>query len=356
MTREVPPFIDPEIAERSRRWVGLSGPPHEIELFRRVVADPRDREARRAYAAELCRAGEPRGEYIALEEARMDAIGTLPSRRATSLYEAHAGEWFGEIRRFIDGPGGAHGGFVENVFTDVRRAALHGADLAARTPMRWLALEGARWPGDGDGLFDSSWTEHVEKLSWHVAFENDLIPLGNSRHLRNVTSLYLSNPQLSVAAARALASGALPALRELSLVGTRAEPGAFDPIATLPLTTLVINGSPGFTGVLEAIGRSPAMSSLRCLRIGDLNGGPSDTLEALAASPYLGALEEIELGVIDEPSASYYPEVLFRSPQLRSLKLVTATGMWATDPSGDMTIETPHGPATFRRYGGSQYY
>jgi Leucine-rich repeat (LRR) protein len=345
-------LFEPGLAERSKRWVGLSGPPRELELFRSVVQNPRDHLARRAYAAELRRAREPRGEFIALDEPTMDDVFAQRPERASQLYDAHSVEWFYGVRELVE-QWSVGGGFVQAVTMSVGTAAENGLELVRRTPLRTLRLEGVRAPADRDGLFASAWTEHLESLAWQYPNADDLSALASSKHLRNVSRLELREAEISAEAAAAVASAAFPALRDLVLVRARPRDGAFAMLMTLPLASLDLSGSYAIDEALRALAASPSMSSLRTLRLAGCSVS-NESLEALAASPHLGALEEIDLGGAGD--SVFYPAPIFRSTQLRSLRLVVTDAYWSTEPSGDSTIETPHGPVTYRFRPGYQYY
>jgi hypothetical protein len=300
----------------------------------------------------LRRAREPRGEFIALDEPTMDDTSAFRPERASRLYDAHAVEWFFGVRELVEHWTVA-GGFVQAATMSVGAAAKNGPELVRRTPLRSLTLDGMRAPADREGLFASAWTEHLESLAWRYPNSDDLLALSASHHFGDVSRLELFEAEIHAEAARALASGAFPALRELVLVRARPRNGAFAILMTLPLASLDLSGSYSVDEALHALAASPSMSSLRTLHLSDASVS-NESLEALAASPHLGGLEEIDFG--GGGDSAFYPAPLFRSTHLRALRLVIANAYWSTERSGDSTIDTPHGAVTYRVRPGSQYY
>jgi uncharacterized protein (TIGR02996 family) len=71
------------------------------ELFAAVYRDPRSLEARAVLADRLQEAGDPRGEFIALQCAR-DGKSPNPGKRERELLGKHADAWLGRIARAID--------------------------------------------------------------------------------------------------------------------------------------------------------------------------------------------------------------------------------------------------------------
>jgi uncharacterized protein (TIGR02996 family) len=83
--------------------------PERMALEAGLAAHPDELAAHSAYADFLTEEGDPRGEFIqvqlALEDpARTKAERTALKKRETALLQRHAGEWMGDVGRFLAGP------------------------------------------------------------------------------------------------------------------------------------------------------------------------------------------------------------------------------------------------------------
>src|SRR5258706_7507622 len=102
------------------------------ELLRQILANPDDLALRAVYADELQAAGDPRGEFIALELANDPAH----AGRRIALLAKHARQWWPELPRHCIA---TRNGFVERIAGS--EAALGAcARLYATAPVRDVEL------------------------------------------------------------------------------------------------------------------------------------------------------------------------------------------------------------------------
>jgi len=119
----------------ARRDDGSDGSIDLEALTAAVLDHPDDHDARAVLADALQDAGDPRGEFIALQRLELDGRGTEQStRRADELLSEHKKAWLGAIHPIVY-RGRFRGGFLDELELEVARRASKGAwEKHARDP------------------------------------------------------------------------------------------------------------------------------------------------------------------------------------------------------------------------------
>lgn len=210
------------------------------ELFRLVVDDPRNEEARSAYAVHLDELGDPLGEFIRVQRALADLSSDHPTafvleRRERELLACHEAEWAREL------PDHVHWwtfrrGFVNEIAASCGAFVAGAARIFRMAPVQVVHLDGVR-----DCVESLAASPYLERVAFLDLSEN---PLGNrgvrvlaqSPWLCGLRGLNLSSTLLGDAGLAALAeSPHLTHLEELYLCGNRIGRGGIRALAESPL-------------------------------------------------------------------------------------------------------------------------
>ena len=194
----------------------------DLSFLEAIREQPGSRANRLVYADWLQDQGDPRGEFIHLQ----DKASRLPESAASRLAleaEAHAlllqheAEWLGPLRGVVSN-WEFRGGLLNWVTVEARTFLAHAEEWLPALPLLGLHLRKAR--GEIAALAACPQLAHLNGLYLgdNDLRDDELRVLLFSPHLRRLTTLYLQSNQISPAGVEALASSPhLPRLRELSL-------------------------------------------------------------------------------------------------------------------------------------------
>jgi uncharacterized protein (TIGR02996 family) len=247
-------------------------------LLDAIRARPDDDEARLVYADALSTAGDPRGEFIAVQQALARGDDSLAlARRDNELLCEHGAAFATPHERTTYM---FHRGFVEHLTIPIDVFFEHGPEILPREPITHLTL---LFPTSYDDVRDSQVLAETNApmllraldVPEHFTTE-DFENLARSPHLTRLRSLTFPRHVGDDRAFAALANASLPALANLELV-------AYD------------DAKYTSTGV-TALAESQALGALRGLSLhsrGDCTH--RDGLAALAASALYTRLERFSL-------------------------------------------------------------
>ncbi len=205
-------------------------------------------------------------------------------RRQQEILDEYGNEWARPIRRVVRS-WNYHRGFIGEVAMLAHAFLQHAARLFRRVPIQHLRLEMYPWPRE--------WTSFMQPIS--------MASLADSKHLRRLRSLDLTENRLTSEAVRALVvSEHLTSLTALNLSHNRIGDGGIRALADSPLL--------GRLERLNLCGNDLRANGLRFL---------ARALEALADSPEELRLQRLELSRHNFTSAGQ--RVIADSPLLRRL-------------------------------------
>lgn len=217
-----------------------------------VLADPEAEAPRRAVAAMLERAGDPRGRFITIQleaSAERRAAGESAEYRALNataqaMLARNQAAWTRELAGLAIEPR-FHRGFIEGVTMDARQFLARGAELYKIAPIRHLTLNGAR-PVIGE-LAASPLLRRLASLGVN---SNDLGDVGaaaiaGSTQLERLRLLDLSFNGITRTGLDALAASPnLARIDYINLAGNPCgEPG--ETYGVDPMTLTIVGGSIG---------------------------------------------------------------------------------------------------------------
>ncbi|MFT3696277.1 MAG: TIGR02996 domain-containing protein [Kofleriaceae bacterium] len=182
------------------------------ELLRAVLAQPEDDTARLVYADALQRAGDPYGEFIALQLGKHDTKALLDKHR--DVWTAQLGAGVSDVH-WVRG------------FAEAARIRVTG-DVSAlfdRAPIRDLGFT------DDPDEEEPDLTDHAAKLAadprlanlrllaTNVRWGEPIATLLASRHLGKLTALHIGDADCHAYTADAIAAAHLPSLEHLAFAG-----------------------------------------------------------------------------------------------------------------------------------------
>lgn len=282
------------------------------DLLRAVLAAPDDPAPRLVYADALMRAGDPRGEFIALQCAAKP--------EAAALLEAHRAEWLRDLPHISNA-------YFERGF--VTAATLTCADddprpaLAAldREPIRSLSLE------LGGDAGDSHEIDMTVVASW----------LTSDPRITRIRALDLSPVGWGERALATLLRAGWSALRELHVGDADCTAGTLRAIVEVPLalTTLGLHGDyhADLDDDIGILVDTPAAASLSTLLVDDCGFTPTGA-HTIARAPHLANLQHLsfsggsyQANHIEDAGAL----ALAHSPHLRALTHLSLVNNRVTD-------------------------
>jgi uncharacterized protein (TIGR02996 family) len=334
----------------------------ETRLVQAMLDDPDDMEARQLYARFLTDVGSPWWVVIYLQHPDYAAPDEVV-KRWRGWFEAGRNNWLAPLlpwaELFDDGESFDRG-FLRKVHFPRPLPEDVAAELARFPPLAFLPLEVQRGHMTGEGAFQvfarNPFLSRMYRLDFRRITAGELSRVLDSAHLTALEQLSFGHCGLDGAAARLLADspnaaglrgldfgrGDVPAapvarnrigpdglaalgnsphlsrLRSLGLQGNPVGEAGVEVLLSAPslgkLTLLDLRSTGVSPAAVCRLLRSPWAASLRTLRLGGEDIADAEVVEALARSPHLEQLHELELGTSEEGAralagAPHFPNV-----------------------------------------------
>ncbi len=247
------------------RLTALGRSPTRAKLLAAVLADPADLTPRAVYADALQEAGDPRGEFIALQ------LAGKSTRREKALFAAHRATWLGSLAKVLAPSSQFANGFL--------RAAVLAVYPRPLTKTQ---------------------RDHVELRTVEIL---DVLLLHNL--LRLV-------PDAAELVAR------LPKLRELVIDARVCLPRVAERVPGHALTSLAVY-LPGVDSVVRVL-RARTFPQLRSLRVRNEDPGPDALVRLASATP----LDELGCALAGTPVR----DAIAIGKLLHAVPTLTVTGAW----------------------------
>lgn len=308
-------------------------PPSHDAFLASILADADDKKARLVYADLLQDAGDPRGEFIALQCARAELADT--DRRAAALdasidalLKQHKKRWTAALGENKGARYEYRRGFVEKLALDAADLLANAGRIFGAEPIEELSV----WKIDESKTrLGKSRLAPILALPLHrirrlslarcKLTADDLAALAAATTLGSVEVLDLSNGGSDTIPIGALgAATSLPKLRELKIGGCMCGDGALADLARAPTLRFARLVAPrnDFTAAAGAlIADATWAPGLEHLDLSSNEMFMADGLAALATSPRLTSLRSLKLEYCGLYEGA--PDLILNSPVLAKL-------------------------------------